>query len=153
MQPNYIATAKSLIGDHKNVEFALCNITALNIAEFASKFNYVHASKLIHDLDEPETAIREMFRLLKPGGRAIILELDFEDSVHENAKIPESSLYYVYSIYYCLSSSLQSAESSNLGAVPGREKLKSYFINTGFAQVNLHSIGDASRTLLIVATK
>ena len=44
------------------------NAMALEIPD--NTFDYVYASNLLHHLPEPETAIREMHRVLKPGGKA-----------------------------------------------------------------------------------
>lgn len=44
-------------------------------------FDVVTASQLICFVPEPDAAVREMFRVLKPGGRAVILDTDWDSLV------------------------------------------------------------------------
>lgn len=47
-----------------------------------SQFDVVHASRLIIHLNEPEQAIQEMIRVLKPGGLGVFSEANMECSLH-----------------------------------------------------------------------
>ncbi len=51
-----------------NIEGRTMNAIALDCPD--NTFDFVYASNLLHHLPEPETAIREMHRVLKPGGKA-----------------------------------------------------------------------------------
>jgi SAM-dependent methyltransferase len=41
--------------------------------------DYVFANMFLHHVDSPPAAIREMARILKPGGRLVITDLDRHD--------------------------------------------------------------------------
>ena len=55
-----------------NIEGRTMNAIALDCPD--NTFDFVYASNLLHHLPEPETAIREMHRVLKPGGKACFWE-------------------------------------------------------------------------------
>jgi SAM-dependent methyltransferase len=54
------------------IEGRTMNAIALDCPD--NTFDFVYASNLLHHLPEPETAIREMHRVLKPGGKACFWE-------------------------------------------------------------------------------
>lgn len=47
-----------------------CTVNAMALDFPDNSFDIVYASNLLHHLPEPEKAIREMYRVLKPGGKA-----------------------------------------------------------------------------------
>jgi len=53
-------------------------------------FDFVHARWLLHDLREPELAIRRMIDALRPGGWSLLEELDFFP-VHTSTSLTFSS--------------------------------------------------------------
>jgi ubiquinone/menaquinone biosynthesis C-methylase UbiE len=50
------------------IEGAIVNAMALDFDD--NSFDIVYAANLLHHLPEPEACIREMYRVLKPGGKA-----------------------------------------------------------------------------------
>jgi len=53
-----------------NVQIEGQTMNAMALDSPDNSFDFVYASNLLHHLPEPQTAIREMYRVLKPGGKA-----------------------------------------------------------------------------------
>ncbi len=62
--------AKKKYGKYRNVAFEQANL--LRLAYPSNRFDVVVAANVIHLLDEPYQALRELERVCKPGGRMII---------------------------------------------------------------------------------
>jgi len=151
---DYIDQAKAKSNCQHNAEFFIGNVMeAETTARFSVQFDYILMSLVFHDLEQPLKAAKEMWHMLKPGGRVLLLEFDMESSVRENAAVPQTTVLYGYSLYYCLSSALLSENSQCLGTVAGKGKFKSLLTEAGFRMINVYSIGDENRTLLVVAEK
>ncbi len=54
----------------RNVRFMFADLTALNCSD--NRFDKVIAGNVIHLLDDPRAAVRELERVCKPGGKLII---------------------------------------------------------------------------------
>lgn len=65
---------RSKFPNHPGLECRLGRDTALPIA--AGEVDYVFANMYLHHVDSPPAAIREIARILKPGGRLVITDLD-----------------------------------------------------------------------------
>lgn len=87
LRPEYIAKAKAGVTDQTNVNFVVGDITNPGSMEDKEQFDYLHASLLLHDLDQPDLGAKQMLQMLKPGGQALFVEFDFSNSVRENAKV------------------------------------------------------------------
>ena len=68
--PKMLAKAKKNCAAFGNITFAAADITALPFAD--SRFDKVVAGNVIHLLDNPLTALKELDRVVKPGGTLII---------------------------------------------------------------------------------
>lgn len=64
-----------------NVEFRQGNASAMPFAD--GTFDYTLCRAAFKNFSEPVKAIEEMYRVLKPGGRAVILDLKKDASVEE----------------------------------------------------------------------
>ena len=69
-----LAVARRNLAAHKNVEFQLAEGLSLPLPD--DSLDVVFANMFLHHLPEPLEAIREMARLLKPGGRLVITDMD-----------------------------------------------------------------------------
>lgn len=67
--PGMVEVALQL-AEANQVKISGCTMNAMALEFPDNTFDFVYASNLLHHLPEPETAIREMHRVLKPGGKA-----------------------------------------------------------------------------------
>jgi SAM-dependent methyltransferase len=58
------------LAEKNGVKIEGCTVNAMAMDFPDNSFDIVYASNLLHHLPEPEKAIREMHRVLKPGGKA-----------------------------------------------------------------------------------
>lgn len=77
-----------------------CDISEQSIMElgFASgSFDFVITRLVLEHLPDPLGAVREVYRVLKPGGRAVFVDNDFAMHLRTHPEIPElSDLYDAY---------------------------------------------------------
>lgn len=108
-----------------------CDISQQSITHlgFASEsFDFVITRLVLEHLPDPEGAVREVYRVLKPGGRAVFIDNDFQMHLNTHPEIPElNDLYDAY----CRS---RIAEGGNPRI--GRE-LPSILKRCGFGNVDL----------------
>lgn len=79
VSPAMVAMARTLCASLVNVEFIEADAAALPFAD--GSFDVVTATQCLCLVSNVEAAIREMFRVLKPGGRAVMLETDWDTLV------------------------------------------------------------------------
>jgi len=58
----------------KGIEYRLAEADRLPLPD--ETVDYVFANMVLHHLEEPPKAIKEMVRILKPGGRLVVTDLD-----------------------------------------------------------------------------
>lgn len=73
----------------RNVEFILGEARNIPLAD--NHCDYVFANMLLHHLSDPAEALREFLRILKPGGEAIIT--DVEEHPHKWVREEKSDLW------------------------------------------------------------
>jgi ubiquinone/menaquinone biosynthesis C-methylase UbiE len=72
-----LAEMKNRFGEGGAVEYRIGEAESLPLED--SSVDYVFANMLLHHVDSPPAAIREMARIVKPGGRLVITDLDRHD--------------------------------------------------------------------------
>ncbi len=101
-----------------------------------NSFDFVFSRLVLEHLPDPAGAVAEIFRVLKPGGKAVVVDNDFEMHLHTYPDIPElKDLYDAY----CTS---RRKEGGNPRI--GRE-LPGILQNTGFSNVELEIVGAHSK--------
>jgi len=68
---------KRKFGAGAAVEYRLGEAESLPLAD--ASVDYAFANMVLHHVESPPVAIREMARILKPGGRLVITDLDHHD--------------------------------------------------------------------------
>jgi ubiquinone/menaquinone biosynthesis C-methylase UbiE len=71
------------------IDFRLGNVAAVPFA--AESFDFVYCSAAFKNFSEPEKALSEMYRVLRPGGEAMIVDLCKDTSLEEIDRYVEQS--------------------------------------------------------------
>lgn len=72
-----LAEMKNRFGEGGAIEYRIGEAESLPLE--VSSVDYVFANMFLHHVESPPAAIREMARILKPGGRLVITDLDRHD--------------------------------------------------------------------------
>jgi ubiquinone/menaquinone biosynthesis C-methylase UbiE len=75
--PEMLAVAQSNLAGHEHVSLRLAEGDKLPVER--DSFDAVFANMYLHHAPEPAQAIAEMSRILKPGGKLVITDLDSHD--------------------------------------------------------------------------
>jgi len=78
-----LETARKNLAQFANVEYHLADRQALPLAD--GSIDVAFANMYLHHCPDPQAAIREMVRMLKPGGRLVITDVD----THQNTWMRE----------------------------------------------------------------
>jgi ubiquinone/menaquinone biosynthesis C-methylase UbiE len=74
-----IALARARCAAHSNVEFQSANATALPYLD--SSFDAAVSTQVYEYVRDLSAALRELYRVLRPGGRAVIMDTDWRTAV------------------------------------------------------------------------
>ncbi len=84
---------------HVDIDFRQGNASAMPLPE--NTFDLILCRAAFKNFSQPVAALNEMHRVLKPGGRALIVDLRKDTSMDEiNAYIEQSDLGWVNSVIY-----------------------------------------------------
>jgi ubiquinone/menaquinone biosynthesis C-methylase UbiE len=72
--PEMLAEAKRKLGSNRAIEFRTGLAERIPVSDGAVDF--VFANMVLHHTQEPSKALREMARVLRPGGTAVVTDLD-----------------------------------------------------------------------------
>ncbi|XP_033634557.1 ubiquinone/menaquinone biosynthesis C-methyltransferase UbiE-like isoform X2 [Asterias rubens] len=121
-----------------NVEFINADITQMP-SDWTDKFDYLFMHFVLHDLSYPTKALREMHRVLKPGGTLSVVESNTHSNLQENLDMRDREnilIEYIYSLLNCMPTSLYPGDgAAGLGAMWGREKAKESLEQANFRVV------------------
>lgn len=79
-EPSMLLAARRRLQAHRNIQFVEAELDALPVASASADFAV--CSLVLHHIDNPEGAISEALRVLKPGGRLLVM--DMVPHVHED---------------------------------------------------------------------
>ena len=128
---------RGLVG---NIEYSLANAEKLPFAD--AEFDAVTIAFGLRNVTDQPAVLREMFRVLKPGGRAMILEfskVEFEGLM----KIYDG---YSFGILPKLGKLVAGDEDSyrylaeSIRKHPGQDKLADMMVDAGFTNVTYHNL-------------
>ena len=108
----------------------------LDVAEgLPGQFDLVTTFDVVHDSVDPRGLLKAIHQGLKVDGSYLIQEINGSDNLLENAG-PVGSLFYGFSVLYCLTSSLAGG-GEGLGAVGlGETKLREFATEAGFSSLH-----------------
>ena len=126
--PDVLATARQHAAETRlrNIEFVEGNVYALNHPD--DTFDIVYANQLLQHLSDPVAALREMRRVLRPGGLLAVRDADYA-TMQPHPKFPEFERWNA--LYH------QVAYANNAEPDAGR-KLPSWARAAGFTKIETH---------------
>ncbi|KAI8520230.1 hypothetical protein Bbelb_034870 [Branchiostoma belcheri] len=120
----------------KGITNVICDVVdATKLPEdWSEKFDYIVTLSTIHDVPAPERTLREIHRVLKPGGQYSMWERDAHTQPRDNIGVPKASMIYVISMMSCVPMSLNE-NGAALGAMWGQEDVLPMLKGVGFSDV------------------
>jgi ubiquinone/menaquinone biosynthesis C-methylase UbiE len=88
--PEMLAIARANLAGQDHVTFLQMHDDRLPAVD--GRFDAVFANMYLHHVDDPATAVREMARLLKSGGKLVITDLDTHDQEWMRAAMADRRL-------------------------------------------------------------
>ncbi|XP_072172884.1 S-adenosylmethionine-dependent methyltransferase Rv2258c-like [Diadema setosum] len=151
ISPDVIVKAEEAAKGLPNVEFQCVSAEGLP-SELSEKFDFLFIYNAIHDCFHPEKAVREAFRVLKPGAKAMIQEPYARTKLADNAQDPSMACVYTYSLYCCLPQANIPDDAAGLGAAWGKERCQEMLEGVGFKVVSTKP-GSGKKTWCFHCTK
>ncbi|XP_022105230.1 uncharacterized protein LOC110987100 [Acanthaster planci] len=121
------ATAQQLTGNVHFVEMDAHDIPD----DWEGRFHYVLAWDSIHDMARPEKILERVRKVLAPGGRMSVLEVNARSAIADNMNMPFASTFYTNSMFHCMTVQLH-AGGEGLGNMWGRERAEETLRSGGF---------------------
>ncbi|KAL8605989.1 hypothetical protein ACOMHN_067171 [Nucella lapillus] len=122
--PEPLETARQLAEKEglTNVSFQVIDVCHAQ-DDLTESFDLVTCRNVIHDLPYPGKALKEVCKMLKPGGHFSMLDMFTSSYVAENAKsFKVAAAMYAESAFKCIPESYQQPDSAALGNCWGIEK-------------------------------
>ncbi len=120
----------------ENVNFSFQDICEMP-ADWTDKWPFLCGIDIIHDVPFSTKAIAEIHRVLKPGGQALILDINARSRMIDNKDECGMGGLYSISLFHCMPVSLSVPGGEGLGCVWGREKAVSMFSQAGYSDVKV----------------
>lgn len=128
------------LGLINNIEFVQANAEALPFAD--NSFDIISIGFGLRNVTDKDAALRSMFRVLKPGGRLLVLE--FSKPTHDWL----SKAYDLYSFRLLpfmgqlIANDKESYQylAESIRMHPDQETLKQMMVTAGFAEVSYHNM-------------
>ncbi|CAJ0587443.1 unnamed protein product, partial [Mesorhabditis spiculigera] len=118
----------------KNSTFIACDAAHLP-HDWGNTFDFVTIFDACHDQTRPDLSLREIHRVLKPGGIFAMVEVKATGSVLEDKKTDplRSSMHYGCSLFHCLPVGSNKEGALCLGTMWGNHKQAALLKECGFA--------------------
>ncbi len=120
---------------HPGIDFVLADATQLPFDD--DHFDVVTISFGLRNVEEPKTALAEMFRVLKPGGRLVICEFSTPPRAAFRAAYSTYMKYVMPGVVRLTSSNSEAYDYLNdsIKAWPDQETLSTWIRGAGFTRV------------------
>ncbi len=116
---------------YKTIQFEyqdICNLPS----DWTNKWEFVYIIDVLHDVAQTTKAISELYRIIKPGGQAFVLDINMHTAIRDNIDCnPIDSMLYAVSLFHCMTVSL-AEDGEGMGTAWGKEKATQMFQDVGF---------------------
>ncbi|XP_072047614.1 S-adenosylmethionine-dependent methyltransferase Rv2258c-like [Amphiura filiformis] len=130
-----ILQSKALKQNLNNITVAKQDASTLP-SDWAGKFDFVLANDMVHDTAQPGDVLRCCYEVLKTDGTFVMKDVYTHSSMAKNIPFPYASMVYNFSVFSCMSVSLNE-DGMGLGAAWGIEKAEEMIRAAGFTEVQL----------------
>ena len=96
LDPDLVVRAREMFAE-ESLDVTVREASILDTGYEEGAFDFVLVRLVLEHLPDPERALHEILRITKPGGRAVVVDNDFE--MHLMASPPVPELREVYSAY------------------------------------------------------
>jgi SAM-dependent methyltransferase len=104
-----------------------------------ARFDLMTTFDAVHDQADPQAMVDGIFRLLKPGGAWLCVDIQGSSHVGENLDHPFGTFLYSVSCQHCMTVSL-AYDGAGLGAMWGVQKAREVFAAAGFERIEVHNV-------------
>lgn len=119
-----------------NAEFHCRDVAALGEV---GRFDLVTAFDAIHDQAQPDRALAEIRRSLRPGGVFLMVDFNASSALEENTQLPWGAYLYTVSLLHCMAVSLGQG-GMGLGTGWGVQVATRMLQEAGFSDVQVTSL-------------
>ncbi|CAH1253810.1 Hypp1249 [Branchiostoma lanceolatum] len=134
-----------------NVTFQVQDLAKMP-ADWSDSFDYVLVWDAVHDQADPDRALREIFRMVKSGGRFSMVDIRGHTELADNMRDPASPAHYGISLLHCMTVSLYFG-GRGLGTRWGQELASEMLQEAGFADIQLLDVPNSPSELHFLCKK
>ncbi|KAE9548268.1 hypothetical protein FO519_008516 [Halicephalobus sp. NKZ332] len=140
--------------DLQNVNFHERNAQSLD-ENWTDKFDMITIFSSFHDQCRPDLSIKEIHRVLKPGGTFAMIEIDGTSSIFEDKKTfgNFACAFYTPSVFHCLAIGSNSPDALGMGAMMGTKRGSKLLTDAGFTDLEIQKIPFFTFNVLYLAKK
>lgn len=137
-----------------NATFIQTDARAMN-STWNDKFEFVMIFDACHDQCRPDLVLKEIYRVLKPGGVFAMVEIDGTSNVYEDRQKfgIKCAAMYSSSVFHCLPVGSNTPDALAMGTMMGTKKGRELLFGAGFTDVKIENIPFFELNVLYLAKK
>ncbi|KAI0235433.1 hypothetical protein LSAT2_014071 [Lamellibrachia satsuma] len=121
-----------------NVTFGVNDLCALPV-DWTNKWDLMMMWDVAHDVPQTSKALRETYRVLKPGGVVSMVDANMYTEHADNVDVRHARFIYGVSLCHCMPVSLYLEGGEGMGAAWGQEKAVQMLREAGFTDIKTFS--------------